>query len=174
MAAAEAFMALIGLSRSDTIEYVSDSDPCKKWIDVPIDPNDPSRGTERKPVIEEGATVFLIGQLDVFLMGRIYDQASTLTRNDENDEVGLKTNLNLTNIDAVRFGLRGWRNFRDKDGSDLPFATVKRRCNGRDYQVVTDACLKFLGIQLVQELAHEIKTRSEVSQAEEKNSGTAS
>jgi hypothetical protein len=39
--------------------------------------------------------------------------------------------------------------------------------------VVVDECLERLGIQDIRELGQEIKRRSEVSRAEEKNSATA-
>jgi hypothetical protein len=72
----------------------------------------------------------------------------------------------------VRYGLRGWRNFPDQNGHDIPFKTVKHHTNGRTYQVVVDECLQRRGIQDIRELGQEIKRRSEVSRVEEKNSAT--
>ena len=62
-------MALVGISVGETFEYVLDRDPCKKTVEVPVDPDDPSQGKRTETVIEDGATVFT---LDVFVMGMIY------------------------------------------------------------------------------------------------------
>jgi hypothetical protein len=96
-----------------------------------------------------------------------------ITRSDAEGSVGVHTKLNHTNIEAVRFGLKGWKNFKDTHGNDIPFKTVKRHTNGRTYHVVVDECLERLGIQDIRELGQEIKRRSEASRAEEKKSATA-
>jgi hypothetical protein len=67
-------MALIGISVGATFEYVLDRDPCKKTVEVPVDPDDPSQGRRTETVIEDGAPVFTLGVLDVFVMGMIYDK----------------------------------------------------------------------------------------------------
>lgn len=164
-------MALIAMSVSDSLVYVSDKDPCKTKSEVPIDPADPSKGTREEVTIAEGATKFHLKGLDVFLMGHIYDNASALTGRQGSDEVGIQTRMNKTNIDAVRHGLAGFENFADKNGQSVKYTTVMVDVNGRDYKVASDDVLNSLGIQLIQELAGEIKRISEVSAAEEKKSG---
>jgi hypothetical protein len=166
-------MALIGISRYETFDYVSDRDPCKRTVKVPIDPADASQGTRDDTVIEEGATVFELGVLDVFLMSMIYDRASKFTR-IESDEVGYAAALNVSNVEAVRYGLQGWTHFTDEKGNDLPFKQVERIVQGRKYQACTDEVLQRLSIRLIAELAEKIKEASEVSKAEAKNSVTAS
>ena len=163
-------MALIALTVSDTVEYVSDLDPAKSKQPVPIDPADPSKGTTMKEVVGDGATVFLLKPLDVFLMGYIYDNASTLSGKQGDDTVGIHTRVNQTNIDAVRHGLAGFRNYADRNGNAIPFKTQKAVVNGREYDVAHDDILKTLGIRLIQELADKVKEISEVSPDEEKNS----
>lgn len=164
-------MALIALSVADSLTYVSDRDPCKIKQEVPIDPADPAKGTREEVIIEEGATKFHLKGLDVFLMGHIYDNASALTGRQGSDEVGIQTRVNKTNIEAVRHGLAGFENFCDAKGQPIKFSTKTIDVNGRDYKVASDDVLNALGIQLVQELAGEIKRISEVSAAEEKKSG---
>ena len=88
--------------------------------------------------------MFTLGVLDVFVMGMIYDKSSSLSRGDD---IGITTRFSQSNIEAVRYGLRGWRNFPDQNGHDIPFKTVKRHTNGRTYHVVVDECLERLGIQ---------------------------
>lgn len=157
------------MTTSDVVRYVSDKDPCKVKTQVPVDPNDPTKGTKEHVTISEGATVFFLKPLDVFLTGYIYDNASTLSGKQGDDTVGIHTRINQTNIDAVQHGLAGFENFSDNKGNSNPFTTVKKVVAGREYEVAADDVLKRLGIRLVQELAEEIKRISEVAPAEEKH-----
>jgi hypothetical protein len=166
-------MALVALTVHDTVEYVSDLDPAKTKETVPVDPNDPSKGTETRETIADGATVFLLRPLDVFLMGHIYDNASVISGKQGDDTVGIHTRINQTNIDAVRHGLAGFKNFMDRYGNPVRFKTQKTIVNGREYQVVHDDIMNMLGVRLIAELAQKIKDISEVSANEEKNSGSA-
>lgn len=166
-------MALIALTVADTVEYVSNLDPAKGKKPVPVDPNDPSKGEIIQDVIEEGATVFYLRPLDVFLMGYIYDNASTLSGKQGDDTVGIHTRVNQTNIDAVRHGLSGFKNFVDKHGNQVRFKTQKAVVNGREYEVVHDDIMNMFGVRLIAELADKIKEISEVSTDEEKNSERA-
>jgi hypothetical protein len=166
-------MALIGISCGDTFEYVSEGDPSKRRVDEPIDPKHPDKGSRTKVVIDDDATVFELGVLDVFLMGMIYDRASAIAPRESDGELAFSTRVNQTNIEAVRYGLRGWRNFLDRDGKEIPFETKLQHAANRKYQVVTDECLNRLGIRRIRELGQQIKDRSEVQAAEEKNSATA-
>lgn len=166
-------MALIALTANDSVEYVSDRDPSKVKTRVPIDPADPTKGTREEVQVKDGATKFYCKPLDVFLMGHIYDNASRLSGKSGSDEVGIHTRMNQTNIEAVRHGLAGFENFLDKRGNAIVFKTVKATVNGREYDVAADSVLEALGIQLIQELATEIKRISEVSAVEEGNSDAA-
>jgi hypothetical protein len=163
-------MALVGISAAEAQDYVSDMDPCKRVIETPVDPADPSKGVKKETVIDEGATVFSLAGLDCFLMAKIYDDTSHLTRNTaEVAEFGLKTRINQTNVEAVRYGLKGWEHLTDAKGNDMPFSTVKRTHDGREYTVASDACLARLGVRLISELGDRIKAMSEVTKAEAKN-----
>ena len=84
-------------------------------------------------------------------MGYIYDNASSLVGKQGSDEVGIKTRVNQTNIDAVRFGLRGFKNFVDRTGNQVPFKNQKAVVNSREYDVVHDI-MNMLGVQLIAEL----------------------
>jgi len=163
-------MALVALTISATESYVSDRDPCKVKTQVPLDFEDLTKGTVEQVTILEGASKFAIKPLDVFLKGHIYDNASSLIGRQGSDEVGIKTRVNQTNIDAARFGLAGIENFANKAGAPVVFKTRDDQVNGRDYKSVTDEVLNALGLELIQELAGEIKRISEVSAEEAKNS----
>jgi len=157
------------MTTSDTVEYVSDRDPAKTKQTVFVDPADPAKGTVEKTVVGEGATVFVLKPLDVFLMSWIYDNASALTGKQGTDEVGIQTKVNQTNLDAVRHGLSGFRNFQDSKGAHVLFKTKKAIINSREYTVVDDDTMSCLGIKLISELADKIKEISDVSTGEEKN-----
>jgi len=167
-------MALIAMTTSETITYVSDKDPAKKKTIAFLDPNDPSKGETTTSEIGSDATVFRLRPLDVFLMGYIYDNASELSGRQDSIEIGIRTKINQTNIEAVRHGLVGFSNFFDKTGKEVCFGANNIKINDRDYTVASDATMKLLGIQLIQELAEQIKNISEVSASEEKNSSGAS
>ncbi len=159
------------MTTSDEIKYVSVRDPAKTSKRVPIDPEQPDG--DKKTVWEIGpnATIFTLAPLDVFLMGYIYDNASSLTGRSGGNEIGITTKINQTNVDAVRFGLVSVENFHDdKSGKQVVLKRTKAIFAGRKYDAVPDEIMTKLGVQLVSELADEIKRISEVSGAEVKNS----
>jgi hypothetical protein len=171
-------MALIAMTTSDQLDYVSILDPAKKLVKKPVKQSeaDLAAGLEEKEkFVEEfeigpGATVFKLRGLDVFLMGHIYDNASSLSGKSGSDEVGIHTKVNATNLETVRHGLMGFVNFADSKGGQVVYKTEKAVVNGRKYDVVSEETMNALGIRLIQELSSEVKRISEVSRAEEKNS----
>lgn len=166
-------MGLIAMTTADTVDYVSDLDPSKKTSFVPVDPAQPEGATKKVTEIQPGATIFKLRPLDVFLMGFIYDNASSLTGRQGTDEVGIHTKVNQTNIDAVRFGLANISGFSDATGNVVQFKTQRVVVNGRTYDAVADAIMSMIGIRLISELAVQIKRISEVSAEQEKNSAGA-
>lgn len=163
-------LALMAMTTSAVIKYVSDKDPAKTRIFVPVDPEKPEGDKKIEIVIGPNATVFHLAPLDVFLMGYIYDNASSITGTQGASVIGITTKVNQTNIDAVKFGLVGIDNFvDDKNGNLVVLKRIKSAHAGRRYEAVPDEVLTKLGVQLVQELADEIKRISEVSSAEAKN-----
>lgn len=168
-------MALQAMTTADTVKFVSRKDPAFKETKVFNDPADETKGFE---MIDEtdlkAASVFTLRPLDIFLMGYIYDNASSLTGKQGSTEVGIHTRINQTNIDAVKFSLASIVNFPDKHGQLVHLKTQKAVVNGREYDVADDYTMTALGLQLVSEMADKVKAISEVSAAEEKNSVKAS
>lgn len=146
-------MALVGLSMGGTEVYESKLDPAK--------------GTEH-------ATKFTLGTLDVFITGIITDKAVSFKQTAEGEAAGIEFNNAIVSIEAVRFGLKGWSNFKDLQGNDIPFKTSKRNVHGRDYVVVSDESLKALDLDLVKELAERLRKMNTVTRSAEGNSGEAS
>lgn len=169
-------MALIAMTTADSVDYVSDLDPSKTRVktDKLVDPTDVSKGYVHDTVIKPGATTFKLRGLDVFLMGKIYDDASSLSGVEGSKEFGVHTKVNQTNVQAVRHGLIGFDNYADKAGNQLKFETQREVVNGRPYDVVADKIMNTMGVRLIQELAMQVKNISEVTPSEEKKSDEAS
>lgn len=164
-------MALRALTLSDTIDFTSKFDKGAVTSRfVPVDPDDPSKGEIEQKGVASDATIFKLAPLDVFLMGYIYDNASTLSGEQGTTKIGIHTRVNQTNVEAVRFGLKGLVNFLGKDGDHVRFKTTKVQVNGRDYDAVSDDILRMFGVRLMQELADKVKEISEVGEDDEKNS----
>ena len=164
-------MALFARTTVETADFVSTMDSAYSTQEAPVDPADPTKGTREEVTIDDGASIFKIGPLDVFLMAHIYDNASKLSGKQGSDEVGIETRLNKTNIDAVRFGLRALpENWQSRDGKRVLYEVEKVTVNGREYVSVKDHVLDSLGVRLIGEMADKIKDMSEVSPGEGKDS----
>lgn len=162
-------MALEAMTTADAVKYVSDLDPAKKYVDAPVDPDQPDGPKKKVEQIDEAAaTFFELRPLDVFLQGWIYDNASSMRGEQGKPGVDLVTKVNQTNLDMVRFSLAGWSNFKSK-GNAIAFKSKTDFVNGREYTVADDESIRLLGIKLVAELATKIRQISEVSAFEAKN-----
>ncbi|QIG66822.1 hypothetical protein EVB27_153 [Rhizobium phage RHph_TM16] len=162
-------MAVKALVLSTVLTHVLSTDPSRKVVTKPVDPEDASKGTKTEIVIDADATVFSYKPLDVFLMGYIYDRASILSQSGDGS-TDMKTRLNETNIDAVRFGVTSIANFLEADGSNhVQFKMVKRVVNGREYDAIPDEVLIKLDAGAIGELAFKIKEASSLQKEDEKN-----
>lgn len=75
-------------------------------------------------------------------------------------------------VKVLRFGLRGWRNFRDGTGAEVPFPTSKAVMD-KGRPTITDAGLTMLAPKHRRELADAIVERNTVTEVEAKNSSSA-
>lgn len=139
---------ITGLSLFEVEEYVSERDPLKEA--------DPAN-----------ATVFLIGALDVDVQAKIGDRSMVM----ENTAEGTRFFINQAsrNLDAVRAGLRGWRNFKDRDGGDIPFNTVMGNFSGKTILLVSDDSLARLPTWLRNEIGQRVLDANELRTEQEKN-----
>jgi hypothetical protein len=173
-------MALFASTTADTVEYVSRKDPARgDHKPVWVDEKDKSKGevltsADIQKFRENGATIFVLKPLDVYLMGTIYDNASVLRGSQDSETIDIHTKTNATNIDAVKYGCVGFENFRVKgDGNPtLKYESEEVMLAGREYRVMKPHLLTAIrDITLIAELADRIKKISEVDTDEEKNSG---
>lgn len=135
-------MAIRGITLSSVETFTPDSDPDK--------------GTDR-------ATSFTLKPLDGFLNAYIWDAGLTVAVD------GNRLALQRMSLEAVRFGVVGWDNFLDANGSPIAFKTESRIVCGRAYQGVTDELLAQLPFVVMKELADRIREMATVSEDEAKN-----
>lgn len=155
-------MALIAVSMDDRDLYVSKSDPARQKIIIEATEDVPA--TVEEKIDMENATVFELSPLDVRTFARIKDSTMQMSQFS-----GVSVNVNAANLETVRHGLKGWRNFVDAEGKDVPFFTEKVPQGSRTLHLPTDQTLSMLGFELVKELAERIKEITQVSAAAEKN-----
>jgi len=72
--------------------------------------------------------------------------------------------------DAVRFGLKGFENFKDGNGNVIKFDTVSRAVGPYNYKVVADSIMKIIPPQVKTEIGTEILKMSKLNEDEVKNS----
>ena len=146
-------MAIKGLTLSATKNYVSTSDDARGEGGVPT----------------PDATVFTLGAVDVFVTSHVFD--SCLEFRAADDERGQTTQIHMNRmaLERVRFGLRGWRNFKDAAGKEVEFTTTDRYLVGRAYKVASDDCLRQIPLPIIRELAGEVVDLSTVTEAEAGN-----
>ncbi len=71
--------------------------------------------------------------------------------------------------DAVRFGLKGFENFKDSSGKEIKFDTISRVVGPYNYRVVADNIMKIIPPQIKTELGMEILKISRLQEEEIKN-----
>ena len=143
-------MALTGMTFRETFEHISERDTAV---------------TE-----ENGATVFICGNLPADLRTHIKDGVAGFQGGD------FRMNTQKGHLDAVRYGLRGVRNFLDEDGKAIKFETEAGEVVqfGETYRVVSGKFLNRLPDWLIGELGRAILDANAMSGQERKNSNTQS
>ena len=144
-------MAITGISLNETEKYISPSDSAQSEA--------------------EGATVFTLGSLDAGIRAELGDELFAF---ETGEKQTIKSNRNKVALKAVRFGLRGFSNYKDSKGNDIPFKTVKTIVNGKEYQTVSDETLDRMHPAHVAELGTEILKRNSIAGGLEGESQTPS
>ena len=72
-------------------------------------------------------------------------------------------------LDVVRFGLKGFENFKDSDGKDIKFDSVSFPLGDYNYNIVANNIIKIIPMEVIIELGAEILKLSRLSEAEVKN-----
>ena len=80
-----------------------------------------------------------------------------------------KTDFFAVTHETVRLCLKGWVNFKDTAGNEIPFKTVQENIKGRMYQVVAPELIARLPQEIIEELYLKINMMSVFSETDRKN-----
>lgn len=122
--------------------------------------------------LSDPKTTFKIGVLDPLTRARIEDAQTAFIMGSQQEsapKTDIKISVRQRNLDIVRYGLRGWENFKDSKGNIVPFETVVSSSGDSSRSVVSDRCLGMIPWEVIQELAEEILKANTLSKEEEKN-----
>lgn len=72
-------------------------------------------------------------------------------------------------IEIVRFGLKGFENFKDKDGNDVKFTTQSKDVYSGTFHIVSDNIISFIPIDIIIELGGKILEITKLSEQVIKN-----
>ena len=118
----------------------------------------------------DNKTVFNLGVIDSLTRSYIDDQHLELRKKDNGDPKLEDIAIHDKYVQFVRFGLRGWENFKDAEGKDVPFETVEvviPRLGKKT--VVSEDCLKKLELMNIVELGIQILNINHVKAEDQKN-----
>jgi hypothetical protein len=120
---------------------------------------------------KDEASTFEVGTLDSRISGMLRDKATTVSVNPSALEEEVDTSINMSEVNFLTcmYGIRGWKNVKDRQGNELAFKTLSRMHGGKSYRVVDAELLKLIPQAVIEELAAEIKKDNEVTEPERKN-----
>jgi hypothetical protein len=122
----------------------------------------------------EGATVFLLRPIPTGIFKRIADEAISYERQDDGTPDRFYNRAGTRNYLALKWGLKGWRNFNDASGAVIEYTTVREGLNGRMHDVVSDDALDAVPLEIRNELAAAILAKNTMFEAMRKKSNTPS
>jgi hypothetical protein len=102
---------------------------------------------------EEPKTIWKLGVLDSEIFDLLGEEKNPLRIMSE----------------AIRFGLKGFENFKDSNGNVVKFDTVSRAVGSYNYKVVANNIMKIIPPQVKTELGSEILKMSKLNEDEIKN-----
>jgi len=126
------------------------------------------------------STVWELGAMDSYIQAHISSKSTSYSLNkdvsvenltEENASQNVKIDVDFQGmvIEACRLCLRGWLNFKDHQGNDIPFKTRKTSIRGRMYDAVDPDLLARINKDVLTELYAEIQRISDLTEEEVKN-----
>lgn len=114
-------------------------------------------------------TIFNVGVIDTLMRLHIDDEHTTLTRVKNGTKMTDRA-IHHKYLELVRFGLRGWSNFKKVDGSDVKFETeIVNVPQVGDRIALTDATLSTLDAVDVVELGIKVADLNTLTREQRKN-----
>ena len=117
-------------------------------------------------------TTWILGILDSLIKTRLTDLGMVYKYNSEapKDSVA-ESHMNIAEQDFefVKFGLKGFKNFKDTKGSEIVLKTEKKTIGNTEYDIVSEDTLKVIPRAAITELAKKIAEENLFSEDEEKN-----
>lgn len=140
---------------------------------IPVDP-DKITHYSLKGDDSESPVVFELGVLTPSIKARLNDIAmnwSVNTNGGPEEKGNVHSHLNQRNVEIVRWGLRGWKNFTDDKGKEVVFQSVATAAPGRHgtLNIASQRALDTLTSDTVDELARELVPQTIITALEEKN-----
>lgn len=117
----------------------------------------------------EVKTVFQLGLIDHTLLARIIDANVEVKQETESDKRTIFHN-DERNILFVEAGLKGWRDFEDESGNEIPIEFEERVILGIKTKALKKECLARLPYKVIQELGMAIRNINLIGDIERKNS----
>src|SRR4030042_1635278 len=118
---------------------------------------------------KENPTIWLIGPLDSITKAKIISSFGKIEIKDGNPVyVQGEMDLALNNFSIVKYGLKGFKNFKLGD-KEIEFKTEKIKVFGADIEAVTEDVLKIIPLFAITELANAIWGENQVSEELAKN-----
>ena len=139
----------ISLSETQEVELDQDKDePRTKWV---------------LGVIPSGVVADIKDRITIFESDREVapDARSTMART--------KLQMNASDVEYVRFGLKGFSNFLGSDGKPVSFASEPRFVAGKNMIVVQESILDIIPFPVIGELADKIRKLNRMNLTETKN-----
>ena len=119
----------------------------------------------------EEKTIFMIGVLDGRLLAYIDDQAKTFALSSGGAVAPgtVHFDVDQANYKKVRFGLKGWKNFRNSSGVEMRFESEQENVPGVGFRTcATHECMDMI-TPFIAELAEAILSSNRLSGVEIKN-----
>ncbi len=120
------------------------------------------------PDDKENPTIWIIGALDSITKIRLLAALSPMEQKEGNEDFVAKIDPLQFNLELVRFGLKGFKNFK-LNGADVEFKTKKLNKFDMSYNVLSDDIIKMIPIKVLNILADKILGAQELSRLDEKN-----
>lgn len=134
-------MAITGVSLIESWDFTSDHD------DAPDDEK----------------TVWVLQPIDVNVRAHLGDITFSMVQTpDGGTEQRMKTATR--NVEAMRFGIRAVRNFKDAEGNDVILTFEERPLAGKIYRVLSDRSIGQIPPTIWAELGNEILTKNSLTE----------